>query len=244
MRDFGLIGYPLSHSFSPTWFKNYFEINRIYDAQYRLFPLENIHQISDLLINHVHLYGLNVTIPYKQQVIPFLDELSEEARAVGAVNCIKIKRENKEIYLIGHNTDCTGFEQSLKPHLRNHHTNSLIFGEGGASKAVQFVLKKLGISYQIVSRKGVLNYENLTAAAAKESTLWIQTTPVGMYPHTEDCLTLPFHVLTEQHLTYDLVYNPTETQFIKNSLAQGAQTLNGLKMLHLQAAAAATFWEL
>ncbi|HRI58319.1 MAG TPA: shikimate dehydrogenase [Saprospiraceae bacterium] len=247
MRLFGLIGYPLGHSFSQKYFSEKFAREGITDARYELFPLENIAGLPALLPQHPDLRGLNVTIPHKETVIPMLDELDETARAVGAVNCIKIEHRR----LKGYNTDVIGFEQSLKTvdggRWTVDGTQALILGTGGASKAVAYVLKKLGIPFQFVSRNPggdkQISYETLHRLPSTVYRLIIHTTPLGMAPHTDTCPDLPFEQLTPQHLVYDLVYNPSETLLLQRAKAQGCPVKNGLEMLHLQAEAAWNIWQ-
>jgi shikimate dehydrogenase len=244
MRSFGLIGYPLSHSFSPAWFENYFKTKQITDAHYSLFPLPTLNDFFPLLSTVSNLKGLNVTLPYKQEIIPYLHALTQEAMAVGAVNCIKIKEENGSHYLTGHNTDCEGFKNSFIPHLTTQPSHCLVFGNGGASKAVQYTLDQLGMHYTVVSRQGPFTYEMLSDEIAKEAKIWIQTAPIGMFPSINECLALPYHTLSPQHLVFDLVYNPTVTQFMQHGIRHGAKAVNGLDMLYSQAEAAALFFGL
>lgn len=253
MRRYGLIGYPLGHSFSQKYFSEKFDREGITGACYELFPLLHIAGLPDLLSRHPDLRGLNVTIPHKQQVIPMLHTLDETARAVGAVNCIKI--ENQQ--LKGFNTDVIGFEQSLlsmadfparlnEGALGNLPCRALVLGTGGASKAVAYVLKKLGILFQFVSRhpdgENEISYESVHRMPSAGYQLIINTTPLGMSPHADTCPDLPFDQLTSQHLVYDLVYNPAETVLLHRARIQGCVVKNGLEMLHLQAEAAWQIW--
>ncbi len=247
MRLYGLIGYPLGHSFSQKFFTEKFEREGITNARYELFPLPGIGDLPQVLKEHPALCGLNVTIPYKETVIPFLDELDETAQAVGAVNCIRI-REGR---LTGFNTDVYGFEQSLLQTLGDRvqlkDSRALIMGTGGASKAVAYVLRKLGMDYQFVSRNarpehGWLSYEELRQLDWSLFRLIVHTTPLGMYPKVEGCPDLPFEKLSSQHLVFDLVYNPPQTLLLRQSSAQGARVQNGLDMLHLQAEKAWEIW--
>lgn len=242
MKQFGLIGYPLSHSFSKGYFADKFLKENITDCKYDIFPLEKIEDIIPLCTNFPNLAGLNVTIPYKEQVIPYLDALDEVANAIGAVNTIKFDNGKK----IGYNSDCYGFEMSLRPLLKPHHTSALILGTGGASKAVEYVLKKLHISYQYVSRKKsthTITYDELNAVNyLQKNTIIINTTPVGMYPNIDVAPPINYEEIEEHFLLYDLVYNPEETQFLKLGKANGAQTKNGLEMLYLQAERSWQIW--
>lgn len=237
---YGLIGYPLSHSFSPGYFKEKFAKVEI-DAVYRLFPLANIKELPQLLAKYPSLSGLNVTIPYKEQVIPFLDDIDNAAKAIGAVNCIKISNGQ----LKGYNTDVIGFEHSLAPLLQPQHTKALVLGTGGAAKAVAYVLGKLNINYQLVSssdKTGTIAYRDISTDTIEEHKLIINTTPLGMHPNTDACPDIPYSALGETHLLYDLIYNPEETTFLKKGNAQGATTKNGYEMLVLQAEASWDIW--
>lgn len=244
-RQFGLIGFPLSHSKSPEWFKLFFANHNIEDAAYDLFPLSTIQELPILLQNPL-LLGINVTVPYKQSVIPFLHSLSNEAQAVGAVNCVKIDRTNPEEPLfIGHNTDVIGFEESLNPHLPKTPIKALVFGNGGASLAVQFVLNKLAIPFLVVQRKdGKLNYNTITNQELSTHLLWINTTPVGMFPNIDQALPLNYSAITKNHIGYDLVYNPLNTLFLQQISKYGGKCISGLEMLETQAMAATRIWEL
>lgn len=241
MRLFGLIGFPLSHSFSKGFFTEKFEKESITGCRYENFPIPDIGQFPSLWKEHPQLEGLNVTIPYKQVVIPFLDELSEAAQAIGAVNCVRLKDGR----LKGHNTDVTGFRRSLEPLLKPHHTKALILGAGGAAKAVKFALQQLGITYTEVSRKyfnGTIGYEAISKEIMEAHPLIINTTPLGMYPNVAEAPPIPYHFINKDHLLYDLVYNPAETQFMQQGAARGAAVKNGHEMLILQAEASWEIW--
>ncbi len=245
MKQFGLIGFPLTHSFSKNYFSEKFEKENIENCAYELFPIERIELINDLIKQRPNLVGLNVTIPYKESVIPFLHELDATAKAIGAVNCIKI--ENGK--LIGYNTDAFGFKQSIKPFLETHHERALILGTGGASKAVYHVLNEIGIDCFFVSRdKSTLkttkafNYNELNEHVFNAFKLIVNTSPVGTYPNVSEAPEIPYELLTPNHLLYDLVYNPTETEFLKRGKQQGATAINGLSMLHQQAEEAWRIW--
>lgn len=243
MRTFGLIGFPLSHSFSAQFFSEKFQKESIDDAYYQLFPIENISKISGIIDSDPSLCGLNVTIPYKQSIMPLLDYVDPAAFEIGAVNCISINRKNREIQLMGYNTDVFGFEKSLLPMLKPWHSHALVFGNGGAAKAVTYVLRKLKIEYQLVSRQSnMMNYENIDSSILAKYTLLINTTPLGMHPNTESAPAIPYQFLTNKHLVYDLVYNPKETQFLRNAFEYGATTKNGLEMLYLQAEKSWYIW--
>ena len=197
---------------------------------YEVFDLEELSEVEKIFTTP-NLIGLNVTIPYKEKILPYLDELSEEAEKIGAVNCILIRNNIKK----GFNTDVFGFEKTLLIHKKSNHLSALILGNGGAAKAVQYVLEKHEISYKTVSRKSDLNFENLTEEIVAENKLIIQCTPVGTFPNEEDCLDFPFSGISENHLIIDLIYNPTYTSFIKKSAEKGAKTVNGYYMLEQQA---------
>ena len=236
MRHFGIIGYPLHHSFSANYFNEKFAREGI-EAEYSLYPagIEDFRlKIGDLLDS---LDGMNVTMPYKQEVIPYLDRLDETAQAIGAVNVIH-KR-------VGYNTDCLGFIESIRPLLRDYDRQALVLGTGGASKAVYFGLQKLGITPTLVSRtpqEGMLGYKDLTAEVMARHTIIVNCTPLGMMPNENTFAPIPYELVSARHLLYDCVYNPEETLFLKKGKAQGASTQNGMKMLIGQAQAAWSIW--
>lgn len=246
MRKFGLIGFPLSHSFSKKYFSEKFEKETIADCSYELYPLESIAAFPELIASQPDLAGLNVTIPYKEQVIPYLDELDEKAAAIGAVNTITIK-DGK---LKGYNTDYYGFRNSLTQWLGANPMpeKALILGTGGASKAVKATLEDLGISYQFVSRlpeAGQLSYKHLNSPTQRHlasSTLIINTTPLGTYPNTDQLPNLPYDQLTPDHYLFDLVYNPLITAFMQKGIDAKCWVKNGLEMLHGQAEKAWEIW--
>lgn len=244
IRRFGLIGFPISQSFSPGYFTAKFEKEGLENCRYDAFPLGEIRHLPKLLDEVPALEGLNVTIPYKSQVIPFLHQISEEAASIGAVNVIKIM--NGQLW--GYNSDAFGFEKSLLNFLPTpipDGLKALVLGTGGASKAVQFVLKKMGIPYQLVSRKpgnDTLVYEAIDPAFFEEHRLIVNTTPLGMSPNINDCPPIPFELATPGHYFYDLIYNPEKTQFLEKAEAKGAKTQNGLSMLYLQAERAWEIW--
>ena len=243
MDLYGLIGHPLGHSFSKDFFNQKFQTENI-DAQYLNFDISTIELLNEVLTRQ-QIKGLNVTIPYKEKVIPFLDELSEEAKSIGAVNVIKVYQQENKIRLKGFNTDVIGFTESLQPLLNPTHKKALILGTGGASKAVQFGLQQLNIETLFVSRRScdnTLTYSQLTSKVMKEHTIVINCTPVGMHPHTNECPEIPYEFIGEGHILYDLVYNPEKTLFLKKGKAVGATTKNGLEMLLLQAKAAWNIW--
>jgi shikimate dehydrogenase len=238
MRKFGLIGKKLSHSFSPGYFKNKFTDLRLEGVEYLSYELENIGEIQSLFSNDIE--GLNVTIPYKQEVLPFLDDIDSHAQSIGAVNCIR----RKDGKYIGFNTDWIGFKDSLVNEIKNEDSlHALVLGYGGASKAIIYALKMMGIHYQIVSRKeGMLTYEQCTAELINDFKLIINTTSLGMYPNIDTFPLIDYNGITESHYLYDLVYNPVETSFLKQGKARGAQTQNGYEMLILQAEASWRIW--
>lgn len=245
MKKYGLIGYPLSHSFSQRYFTDKFEKEQI-DAVYDNYSLSDIEQICSLL-GDGQIGGLNVTIPYKEQVIPYLDCLDETAMEVGAVNVIRFEDTLAGRRTVGCNSDVTGFRESIRKFLKPYHQKALVLGTGGASKAVVFALKQLGISYQYVSRKsdaenGIISYDELSRNDIENNLIIINTTPLGMYPEIETAPAIPYEYLTEKHLLFDLVYNPEVTRFLQYGKDAGATSINGLEMLYLQAEAAWIFW--
>ena len=233
----GLIGKNISYSFSKNYFENKFKKLFLKNHTYDVFDLNDISEVDQVFKNE-NLTGLNVTIPFKEKIIPYLDELSDEAEKIGAVNTILIKDQIKK----GFNTDAFGFEKTLLLHQKEHHQSALILGNGGAAKAVKYILEKQGISYQTVTRNSDLNFENLTEEIVVEHSLIIQCTPVGTFPNIDDCLDFPFVGLTSQHLVIDLIYNPTYTSFIKMAGENGAKTVNGFYMLEQQAEKAWEIW--
>ena len=242
MRKFGLIGKNISYSFSKTYFTNKFKKEGIQDASYENFDLQSISEFKDIFKNNSEIAGLNVTIPYKEEVIPFLNKLNRKAKAIGAVNTIKITKKGK---LKGYNTDCYGFKYSLKPLLEKHHKKALILGTGGASKAIAFTFDEMKIDYKYVSRSkstDKFTYDELDENIIKQYNIIINCSPVGTYPNIEECPKIPYKSLTNRHLLFDLIYNPSETLFLKLGKQQGAKTCNGLNMLELQAKKAWKIW--
>lgn len=248
MRQFGLIGYPLSHSFSQGYFTDKFLNENEKGLQYSNFPIATINDFKGLWASQDSLQGLNVTIPYKKSVIPFLDHASSVVKKINACNCIR--KYNNELY--GYNTDVIGFEKSLQPFLKSHHTHALILGTGGAAVAVEWVLQKLNIQYLFVSRLNASNeavkpthlihYDELSAEIIDQYTLIINTSPLGMYPNMDQAPSIPYEALTAKHHLYDLIYNPAETLFMKKGLTKGATVQNGLNMLHIQAEESWRIW--
>ncbi len=245
MQKYGLLGYPLGHSFSRTYFNRKFEAEKI-NAQYVNFEIPTIKEIKNVLKNNPDLCGLNVTLPYKSQVIPFLDEIDENARLIGAVNVVKFtKGFLGKTKLIGFNSDIVGFKQSIEPLLNDSHRKALILGTGGSSKAVFHGLKQLGIDATFVSRHPkdlCITYDEVTPKTLEYYTVIVNCTPLGMFPHINNCPEIPYEALTSKHLLYDLLYNPDETLFMKKGKAQGAVVKNGLEMLLLQAFEAWQIW--
>jgi len=243
MRFFGLIGYPLGHSFSKKYFTEKFDKEGI-NARYDLYELREIDEFAGLK-NMTDLCGLNVTIPYKQQIIPFLDELDPVAAEIGAVNVIKFIRLNNELKLKGYNSDAVGFMQSIQPYLRPHHRKALILGTGGASKAIDYSLRMMGVETKFVSRSPVnrqFSYQDLNEDILTEYHVIINASPVGTFPHVDSCPDIPYRFLASGHLLFDAVYNPAETLFLRKGKAQGASVLNGEGMLIGQAEAAWKIW--
>ncbi|HLO82664.1 MAG TPA: shikimate dehydrogenase [Chitinophagaceae bacterium] len=239
MRKFGLIGYPLSHSFSKKYFTEIFS-NEGIDAVYENYPIENINMVASVFSDPL-LEGINVTIPYKESVIPFIDELSDAVKAIGACNCITVHNGRTK----GYNTDVIGFERSMEKKLRPVNDKALVLGTGGAAKAVCYVLKQRGIPYLQVSRKklpGLITYEEVTPGLLQDHRLVINTTPLGMYPKPDECPGLPYEALTADHYLYDLVYNPEKTLFLQKGEARGAVIENGHDMLIIQANESRKIW--
>lgn len=239
---FGLIGRNISYSFSKKYFSEKFEMGHFDNCEYKNYDIENIDTFTKIIHENKGLRGLNVTIPYKECVIPLLDKISKTAQLIGAVNCITISKKKK---IKGYNTDCYGFKKSIKPLLKEHHKKALILGTGGASKAVAYALRKLKIEYDFVSRtpdEFQLGYADLNAEVFEEYHIIINTTPVGTHPNVEDYPNLDYNLFTKKHIAYDLVYNPEETVFLRKAKEQGAVTKNGYDMLVFQAEKAWEIW--
>lgn len=244
MKKYGLIGYPLRHSFSIGYFNEKFRAEGI-DAEYINFEIPSIAEFKEVIAKNPTLAGLNVTIPYKEQIIPYLDELDKDTEEIGAVNVIKVIQKKGKTKLIGYNSDIIGFMQSIEPLLYPHHKKALILGTGGAAKSIFHGLKKLEVEGTFVSRtkqKDMLTYEELTPEVMKEHTVVVNCTPLGMFPNVDECPDIPYEKLTPNHLLYDLLYNPNVTLFMKKGEKQGAVVKNGLEMLLLQAFAAWDIW--
>ncbi len=245
MDKYGLIGYPLGHSFSAGYFNKKFEEQKR-DAVYSNYEIADIKEIEQVLAENPELKGLNVTIPHKQHVMPYLAEISPEAKAIGAVNVVKVMHQpDGKVVLKGYNSDVIGFMRSIEPLLKPIHKKALILGTGGASLAIDYGLKKLGLETLKVSRRaqeGMITYDDITAETLREYPVIVNCSPVGMYPHVDECPQLPYEAMNEETLLYDLVYNPEETLFLKKGSEQGATVKNGLEMLILQAIASEEFW--
>jgi shikimate dehydrogenase len=245
MDKYGLIGYPLGHSFSKSYFTDKFSSESI-NAEYVNFELPSIEDFPVIVNSYKTLKGLNVTIPYKEKVLPYLDNISKEAREIGAVNVIRVEHKGNGVRLHGYNSDVIGFADSIEPLLKPHHKKALILGTGGSSKAIHYALtKKLGLEVIFVSRyqrPGTVTYQDLDAAAICEYEVIVNCTPVGMYPNTEEAPNIPYDALTEENLLFDLIYNPDPTLFLRRGAEHGAQTKSGLEMLILQAMASWRFW--
>lgn len=239
---FGLVGRDISYSFSRGYFADKFNAENL-PHSYVNFDLQSIDELIDVIKNTSDLKGLNVTIPYKEEVIPYLDSLNKRAHKIGAVNTIRITKKNK---LIGYNTDYYGFKNSLKPHLKKHHKHALILGTGGASKAIAYSLKKLKIDYNYVSRskkEGVaFTYSDLTEDIIASHTVIINCTPIGTFPNINECPNIPYNGITQKHILYDLIYNPEQTKFLSCGTLKKATTINGLEMLRLQAEKSWEIW--
>jgi shikimate dehydrogenase len=247
-RLFGIIGYPLSHSFSPAYFSGKFKSEGIIDSDYRAFPMEDLAKLPSLVQKFPDLIGLNVTIPYKEKIMAYLDEIDPVAEEIGAVNTIKIIRTGKNLFLKGFNTDVYGFHESIKPFLNKQHRRALILGTGGASKAVAYALRKLEIAYLSVSRNPLgpncIAYENITQEVMSIHHIIINTTPLGMFPNIDSYPQIPYHLLSPNHFLYDLVYNPEVTTFMKKGLEIHASVKNGYEMLLLQAERSWDIWNI
>ena len=245
MRKFGLIGYPLGHSFSKKYFSDKFVRENIPDCSYENFPLPDLSYFRDLILNEKDLSGLNVTIPYKSDIIPFLDSTNTEASEIGAVNVIKLKRINGNLTLHGYNSDITGISDSLSPYITPDLHSAIVLGTGGSSRAVCYVLKKLGISIKQVSRnrrEGIITYSDITPSMIREAGLIVNTTPLGMFPNTDGFPGIDYSLLSGKHVLFDLVYNPEITTFLRKGSEMGCSVIGGLKMLHSQAEKAWEIW--
>ena len=244
MDKYGLIGFPLGHSFSRNFFNEKFE-NEGIKAKYINFEIPQIEDLPEILASNPELKGLNVTIPYKQKVMAYLDELSPEAKAIGAVNVIRVSHKGKDVVLKGFNSDVIGFTRSIEPMLEPAHKKALILGTGGASKAIEYGLKTLGLETLFVSRtkkENTITYEEVTPDIIKEYNVIVNCTPLGMYPKADTCPDIPYEAMDGHTILYDLIYNPEETLFLTKGAKYSATTKNGLEMLLLQAFASWEFW--
>ncbi len=246
MDIYGLVGKKLSHSFSPDYFNKKFQKMGI-NAEYRIFELSDVDELPELLANNPNIRGLNITIPYKQSLGSYVDFISKNARLTGAINTIKVKNNKKGKLLLGYNTDVVGFEKTIKPLLKSKKCiTALILGIGGSAKSVAYVLRKQGVLFKFVSRNYAkemqINYEWLNQEMIQNNLLIINTTPVGMFPNNNASPTIPYEFLTANHILYDLVYNPAETQFLSKGRKQGCTCINGQKMLEIQAEASWKLW--
>lgn len=247
MKTFGLIGHRLGYSFSRNFFTEKFSQENLLDHEYVNFELDSIEEFSGIFEQGREIGGLNCTIPYKQQIMPFLDEIDLEAAQIGAVNTVKITYKNGQRYLKGFNTDIYGFEHSIRPMLEEKHKKALILGTGGASKAIKHILNKLKIEFisatieQECFEKEI-RYNQINEQVMREYLVIIHATPVGTFPNVEECPAIPYQFITSDHVCFDLVYNPEETFFLTKAKVQGAKTKNGLEMLHLQAIKAWEIW--
>lgn len=236
MKTYGLIGKNISYSFSQNYFANKFKKEDIKNSQYINFDIDNLSELNNIF--NTDNYGFNVTIPYKETIIPYLDSLDLHAKKIGAVNTIKLENGKK----IGFNTDWIGFKKSIEPLLNSHHTKALILGTGGASKAVIYALDQLKIETLMVSRYGEISYEDLSEEIIQNHAIIINCTPVGTFPNVDAAPEIPYHFITKNHLAYDLIYNPAETLFLKKCKEKGAVVKNGLEMLEIQAEASWKIW--
>jgi len=247
MKTYGLIGHRLGYSFSRNFFTEKFAKENRPDCEYVNFELDSIDEFPGVFEQGKDICGLNCTIPYKQQIMQFLDEIEPEAAQIGAVNTVKITHKDGKRFLKGFNTDLYGFENSLKPMLEEKHRKALILGTGGASKAIKYALNKLGIEYISASIEDTLfeneiRYDQINEELLKEYLIIIHATPIGTFPNVDKCPDIPYHSISPDHVLFDLVYNPEETLFLKKGKEQGAKTKNGLEMLHLQAIRAWEIW--
>lgn len=245
MKLYGLIGYPLEHSSSPDFFHRKFEKEGIHDADYCLFPIKEITELPRLVAEHPDLSGFNVTSPYKQAILPYLTRTDNAADTIGAVNTVRVVRENGQTELHGYNTDYIGFAESLMERLPRTPKRALVLGTGGGARAVAYALTGLHTEVTFVSRtqgRNALTYRDLTAEIVEDNQLIVNATPLGMHPAPDGCPDFPYEWLTNRHFLYDLIYNPVETEFLRRGRVRGADTCNGLSMLYLQAEAAWSLW--
>lgn len=245
MRKYGLIGYPLGHSFSKKYFTEKFQNEGLADCSYDNYELASLDEFQNLLSGNSDIYGLNVTIPYKSEILRYLDEISPESREIGAVNVLKIKRKQGRSVIYGFNSDITGIRDSIFPFLNPDIRNAIVLGTGGSSLAVCYVLRKIGIHVTSISRNrrpGLLSYSDIDSSIIKNTNLIINTTPLGMYPNVDGKPEIDYSLLNSKHILFDLVYNPEVTAFLKEGMKYGCSTITGLKMLHSQAERSWGIW--
>ncbi|HEX2969225.1 MAG TPA: shikimate dehydrogenase [Bacteroidales bacterium] len=245
MRKYGLIGFPLGHSFSKKYFTEKFQSENIVDCSYENFPIKDIDQLPDLIENEPELVGFNVTVPHKSDVIKYLSYISPEAKEIGAVNVVKVHRNENSYSLSGFNSDVYGFTMSILPWLKSRSGNALILGTGGSSKAVSFALRKIGMNVTLVSRRNSpdgITYNDINSDITEKTDIIVNTTPLGMYPDIEGKPPINYDLLNSTHIIYDLVYNPELTAFLREGQERGCVVVNGLRMLHLQAEKAWEIW--
>lgn len=246
MREFGLIGYPLGHAYSQKYFEEKFKKESITDAKYQLFPLSEISKIHNIILSQPNLIGLNITTPYKELVIPYLNEIDASILRLGTINTIKISRKDNTYSLKGFNTDVDGLRKTFEHLSLPEGSKALIFGSGGSGKTTRFVLEELGIKSTNVSREpenlSQLSYRNVTEAVLNHHSLIINASPVGMFPKVDECPAIPYEFITDRHICIDLVYNPAQTLFLKKCAEKGATVINGLTMLYEQADKAWEIW--
>nr|MBC8147770.1 shikimate dehydrogenase [Bacteroidota bacterium] len=245
MQLYGLIGYPLTHSFSKKYFDEKFAKENIKDCEYQLFQISSIDKFPDLLKNNPNLQGFTITIPYKTKILDYIDNSDNIVKKVGATNTVRIKRESGKIILEAYNTDVYGFEKSIKPLLKEHHKKALILGSGGASKAAEYVFNSLHIEYLIVSRipsNNQISYQDLSKAILEDYNIIINSTPIGTFPNIKEFPDIPYEFVSNKHLLFDMVYNPSKTEFLRKGKKHGAFIKNGLEMLELQAEASWKIW--
>lgn len=244
-KQYGIIGHPLAHSYSPTFFNEKFAQKGI-KSEYKAFDIASIQAFPTIVQEHPLMRGFNVTIPYKQAVMPYLNEIDANAADIGAVNVVKVEEKDGKPYLTGYNSDWYGFTRSLQPLLKPWHTKALVLGTGGASKAIIYALTQLGIEYKLASRtprEGQFSYQDITPAVMQEYTIIINTTPVGTFPNTKECPNIPYEYITDRHLVFDLIYNPIRTLFLQQAEMKGATIRNGWEMFVYQALRSYQIWE-
>jgi shikimate dehydrogenase len=245
MRKFGLIGFPLGHSFSKKYFAEKFAKENITDCSYENFPIQNLNLFPELIAGDPEICGLNVTIPYKTDILKYIDESEPAINEIGAVNVLKIRRINRKIRISGYNSDVTGIRDSILPVMNDRLKSALILGTGGSSRAVSYALKKLGLKVTLVSRKrrpGIIGYEDITAELLKKTDLIVNTTPLGLFPNTSAKPEIDYSLLNKNHILFDLVYNPELTSFLEAGKERGCKIITGLKMLYSQADRSWEIW--